>query len=431
MRIVIVGGGSRQWGPKLVTDILTTPSTADANIVLHDIDGASLDRIDRYARIVAEKVGSNAVIETTVDRAAALAGADFVVVTISTGGFTSMAHDLEVPARYGMRQSVGDTVGPGGISRSLRNIPVLVDIARDMERACPDAWLLNITNPMTCLTRAVARETSVRVVGLCHEVVIMSWYVAIACGVQADDIGFAITGVNHLPWITDLSIQGEDGFELLLRALAERPEAKWFADEHALKLALYERHGALPGAGDRHVAEFFPWVLTPESNWGKSWGIHLTSIADREREEARFRQAMVDVADGDKDAPTRASGEMVALLIDSLVTGERRELPVNIPNNGQAPYLPPDVVVETMCTIDGDGVRGRDAIIPPDVCAAWIRRHVDVQELTVEAALTGDRDTVRAAMALDPLCGRLELRQIDAMTDDLLEATGAWLPQFS
>jgi alpha-galactosidase len=326
---------------------------------------------------------------------------------------------------------VGDTVGPGGISRSLRNIPVLVEIARDMERMCPDAWLLNITNPMTCLTRAVARETSVRVVGLCHEVVIMSWYVAIACGVQADDIGFSITGVNHLPWITDLSIQGQDGFELLFRSLAERPEAKWFADEHALKLALYERHGALPGAGDRHVAEFFPWVLTPESNWGKSWGIHLTSIADREREEARFRQAMVDVADGDKDAPTWASGEMVAPLIDSLVTGERRDLPVNIPNNGQAPYLPPDVVVETMCTVDADGVRGRDAIIPPDVCAAWIRRHVDVQELTVEAALTGDPETVRAAMALDPLCGRLELRQIEAMTDDLLDATEAWLPQFS
>ena len=156
---------------------------------------------------MADKVGAKATIETTVDRAAALRDADFVVVTISTGGFASMAHDLEIPARYGIRQSVGDTVGPGGISRALRNIPVLVDIARDMERLCPDAWLLNITNPMTCLTRAVARETSIRVVGLCHEVVIMSWFVAIACGVQADDVGFAITGVNHLPWITELSIQ--------------------------------------------------------------------------------------------------------------------------------------------------------------------------------------------------------------------------------
>ena len=172
-------------------------------------------------------------------------------------------------------------------------------------------------------------------------------------------------------------------------------------------------------------------MLTPESEWGKAWGIHLTSIADRERDEAGYRQALLDVVDGGKDAPTWASGEMVAPLIDSLVTGERRELPVNIPNAGQAPYLPADVVVETMCIVDADGIRGRDEIVPPAVCAAWIRRHVEVQELTVEAALTGDRDAVRAAMALDPLCGRADLRDIEAMTDELLAATAAWLPQFA
>jgi alpha-galactosidase len=429
MRIVIVGGGSRQWGPKLVTDILTTPSLRDAHIVLHDIDEAALEPMEQYARFVADKVGSKAKIDTTVDRAMALRDADFVVVTISTGGFASMAHDLEIPARYGIRQSVGDTVGPGGISRALRNIPVLVDIARDMERLCPGAWMLNITNPMTCLTRAVAQESSIRVVGLCHEVVIMSWYVAIACDVQADDVGFAITGVNHLPWITKLSVRGEDGFEVLRRALSERPETKWFTDEHALKLALLERYGAMPGAGDRHVAEFFPWALTPQSEWGKSWGIHLTSIADRERDEAGYRRALLDVVVDGKDAPTWASGEMVAPLIDSLVTGTRRELPVNIPNAGQAPYLPSHVVVETMCTVDRDGVRGRDEVVPPAVCASWIRRHVEVQELTVEAALTGDRDAACAAMALDPLCGRADLRDIEAMTDELLAATAAWLPQ--
>jgi alpha-galactosidase len=217
---------------------------------------------------------------------------------------------------------------------------------------------------------------------------------------------------------------------VLRRALADRPDAKWFAEEHALKLALFDRYGALPGAGDRHVAEFFPWVLTPESDWGKAWGIHLTSIDDREQDEHGYRQALLDVADDSKDAPTWASGEMVAPLIDSLVTGERRELPVNLPNRGQAPYLPADVVVETMCVVDADGIRGRDEIVPPAVCAEWIRRHVEVQERTVDAALTGDRDAVCAAMALDPLCGRADLRDIEAMTDELLAATAAWLPQF-
>jgi alpha-galactosidase len=431
MRIVIVGGGSRQWGPKLVTDVLTTPSLAGATLVLHDIDEASLAPMHRYAGFVADAVGGGATIESTADRAAALRSADFVVVTISTGGFASMAHDLSVPARYGIRQSVGDSVGPGGISRSLRNIPVLLDIARDMERLCPDAWLLNITNPMTCLTRSVARETSMKVVGLCHEVGILSWFIAIACGVPAESLEFAITGVNHLPWITELSVDGAPGFEAVRRAIAERPDANWFAEEHALKLALLDRCGALPGAGDRHVAEFFPWVLTKASDWGGKWGIHLTTIAEREHEEERYRQAMLDVVDEGKAAPMWPSGEMVAPVIDSLVTGAPRVLPLNLPNAGQAPYLPRDVVVETMCVVDGDGIRGRDEIVPPAMCAAWIRRHVDVQELTVEAAITGDRGAVHEAMALDPLCGRIDLAAIDAMADELLAATAAWLPQFA
>src|SRR5436305_2723002 len=147
MRIVIVGGGSRQWGPKLTADVLTTPSLTDANIVLHDIDAASLELMKAYCERMNREVGAHGTIEATTDRRAALDGADFVAVTISTGGFVSMAFDLDIPLRYGIRQPVGDSVGPGGINRALRNIPVLLDIARDVERYCPDAWLLNLTNP--------------------------------------------------------------------------------------------------------------------------------------------------------------------------------------------------------------------------------------------------------------------------------------------
>ena len=353
-----------------------------------------------------------------------------MAVTITTGGFASMAHDLDIPSRYGVRQSVGDTCGPGGINRSLRNIPVLLDIARDMETQCPDAWLLNLTNPMTCLTRAINKQTSIKAVGLCHEVVIMSWMVAIALGIPAEEVGFTITGVNHLPWITELTVSGDDGFDALRRAMVDRPEAAWFADDHQLKLALLERYGALAGAGDRHVAEFFPWVLTEEAEWGKAWGVALTSIADRERDDAAYREEMQHIIDGDSPVPTWQSGEMVAPIIDSLVTGTHRELPLNLPNAGQAPYLPADVVVETMCVVDGDGIRGRDAIVPPAPCAEWTHRHVAVQELTVQAAVNGDAELVRAAMALDPLGGRVDLRAIDSMTAELLAATSEWLPQF-
>lgn len=428
MRIAIIGGGSRQWGPTLLTDILGMPSLVEAEIVLEDIDATWLPAIAALAERVASDRGLGATIRTTTDQREALDGADFVVVTISTGGFASMRHDLEVPERHGIHQSVGDTVGPGGISRALRNIPVLLGIARDMEACCPDAWLLNITNPMTCLTRAVNRETSIRAVGLCHEVVIFGWELAVACGLPAEAVRPTVTGINHLPLLTALEIDGDEGFTRL-RAALEDPGAAWFLARHAFKLALLDRFGVLPAAGDRHLAEFFPGVLTSASGWGKAWGIELTDIATRERDEQRFRDALGEMLDGSRRIPTHQSGEMVAPVIDSLVTGARRELPLNLPNLGQAPYLPDGVVVETMCVVDADGIRGRDAVTPPPVLAEWLRRHVAVQELVVEAAVTGDRDLARAAFVLDPLAGRGDLRDTEAMADELLAATAAWLPE--
>jgi alpha-galactosidase len=358
-----------------------------------------------------------------------------------------MSVDLDVPAKYGIRQSVGDTVGPGGISRSLRNIPVLVGIGRDMEECCPDAWLLNITNPMTCLTRCVTRETSLKAVGLCHEVGNYCLDVAIAFQQPWEAVKPTITGVNHFAVVTALDVAGEDGLAMLrqlvedlggLDAIAPKPGQEPaepfskldFARRHVLSLTLLDRYGALPAAGDRHLAEFLPSVLTEDSRWGAAWGIELTPISLREQHQAEYIAEVDAVLDGTRELPTWASGELVAPVIDSLLTGTRREVPLNLPNTGQCPDLPAESVVEAMCVVDGEGMRGRDAAHAPAPLAELLRRHVATQELTVEAAVTGDRATARAAMALDPLAGRGDFRAVEAMADDLLAGTAAWLPQF-
>jgi len=447
MQVTIIGGGSYQWSPKLMADLLGTPSLAGAHLVLVDHNAGRLERMEALFHKLDDHFGSKATVATTTDQPRGLDGADYVVVTISTGGFASMSADLDVPARYGIRQSVGDSVGPGGISRSLRNIPVLLGIARDMEQSCGDALLLNITNPMTCLTRCVNKETSISAVGLCHEVGNYCLDVAIAFGKPWDAVRPTVTGVNHFPVVTALDIDGADGLDLLrdlvdeaggLRALMRpvsgdaAPFSRLdFARRHVLSLTLLDRWGALPAAGDRHLAEFLPSVLTEESGWGADWGIELTPISVREQHQAEYIAEVDGMLAGSVALATHPSGELVAPVIDSLLTGTRREVPLNLPNTGQCPDLPADVVVESICAVDGDGMRGRDRARVPAPLAEVLRRQVATQELTVEAAATGSRRTALAAFALDPFAGRGDLRDTEAMADELLEATARWLPQFA
>ncbi len=448
MQVTIIGGGSYQWSPKLIADLLSLPSLAGVHLVLEDIDPVPLEKMGDIARIADDKLGAKSTVSTTTDQRRALEGADFVVVTISTGGFASMAVDIDVPGRHGIRQSVGDSIGPGGINRALRNIPVLAGIGRDMEDQCPHAWLLNITNPMTTLTRTVCRETRVNTVGLCHEVGGFCMDLAIAFGKPHTAVRPVIMGVNHFPVITELDIDGRDGFEMVtelvdelggLEALVPKPgqeAAKPFSKldfgrRHLLKLTLLDRWGALLGANDRHLAEFLPSVLTEESQWGATWGIELTPMARREEHQAEFVAEVDAVLAGKEELATWDSGEMVAPVIDSIITGTRRELPLNRPNAGQCPDLPADAVVEAMCVVDADGIRGRDVARAPAPFAEIVRRHVAVQEMTVEAALSGNRALAHEAFALDPLAGRGDLRETEAMVDELLAGTAKWLPQFA
>jgi alpha-galactosidase/6-phospho-beta-glucosidase family protein len=378
-------------------------------------------------------------------------------VCISTGGFESMAFDLEIPERYGIFQSVGDSVGPGGIIRSQRNIPVFQSIARDMAELCPDAWLLNLTNPMTALCRSVTRESPIRTIGLCHEVTIMQFMLSMMLGVGFMDVNPTVAGVNHLPFITRLDVTGGGDGLAQLRDLVEHVDERggevlpmelpddlghekisaggdWTKGDllHAnrLKLELFQRFGVLPAAGDRHVAEFFAGFLTEHSDWGKRWGVDLTPISGRVMWQGRHIEEFEELLATD-DIPRMPSGEMVAGVIDSLINDVPRTFPLNIPNAGQVADLPDDVIVESMCVVDGSGVRGRDVVSLPAAMAAHLRQVSAAQELTVEAAMTGSRDGVLEAMLLDPLAGRIDFDAMVKMTDEMLDATKHWLPQYA
>ena len=438
MKIVIIGGGSYQWVPNLVADLMRTPSLAGMEIVLEDIDPKPLPDMARWVEKASEHYGQPATVTHTTDQRAALDGADAVVVTISTGGFASMSQDLAVPERYGIKQSVGDSVGPGGINRAARNIPVLVGIGKDMTELCPDAWLLNITNPMTVLTRAVGKATGIKAVGLCHEIAHVRWSFALLCGVAPDDVELTLTGINHFPVVTAVRVGDRDGFDILREVVDgtftdvpwanEFTSAAAFKDANQLKLALWEEWGALPAAGDRHLAEFLPGFLTEESGWGERWGIRLTTIADRERDQAKYVSRVADLLSGAEEPPQGDSGEMVAPFLDCLLTGTERVMPLNLPNVGQAADLPADVVAESMVKVGANGPEPGPAVAAPAPAAELVRRHSAVQEMVVEAVLTQDRELLKAAYALDPLAGRIDSVSVRTMADELLAATEAWLP---
>ena len=293
-QITIIGGGSYRWAPTLAIDLANTASLEASEIALCDIDPGPLARMVELVEHVAVTRGIPMSVRSTTNQREALTGSDYVVVNISTGGFASMRHDIEIPERYGFRQPVGDTVGPGGITRALRNIPVLVGIARDMADVCPDAWLCNLTNPMTTLCRAVTRETDIKTVGLCHEVTGTRFVLSLLLDARFTDLHLDVVGVNHFPVITGLDVAGDDGLARLrdlvddderLREpiFLDVPEGSDVSellgdgavtkasllDQHQLKLELFRRFGVLPAAGDRHLAEFMAGFITEQSGWGR------------------------------------------------------------------------------------------------------------------------------------------------------------------
>lgn len=440
-RIVVIGGGSYTWGPTFLRDIFATPELAGSTLVLHDIAQDRMDLVYALGQKMIADFHLDFVLEKTLSLAEALQGADFIILTITTGGLESMRPDLEIPAKYGIKQSVGDTTGPGGLARALRNIPVVAEIGRKVMRICPNALFLNYTNPMTVLTRTLAMQ-GVKVVGLCHEWIGVREKLAQIFNTQPQKITAKIAGVNHLIWVTDLYADGKRVWDEL-PAITEKilsgeikvdqDDSSVFADHAKVKSTLFKLYGTLPAAGDRHLAEFFPHFINESTSWGADYDIRLTSVDDRYEMESEAKRLIEAALRGDVPlAPFMAevSTEAANKIIRAVVSGEQYIGIMNLPNVGQIANLPHSAVVETYGLIDVTGAHPVACGEVPVGVQNVLQKHVLNQEMTIQAALSGDWDLALQVLLNDSLSNRLTIPQAKQLLKELFEANQQYLPNF-
>jgi len=440
-KIVIIGGGSYSWGPTFMRDIFATPELAGSTLVLQDIVSERVDLVYALGQKMIQDFNLNFRLEKTPSLEDALQGADFVILTITTGRLESMRPDLEIPAKYGLKQSVGDTTGPGGLARALRNIPVVAEIGRKVMEICPHALFLNYTNPMTVLTHTLAMQ-GVKVIGLCHEWIGVREKLALIFGTSPENITARIAGVNHLIWVTDLYADGKRVWDELPAITdkilsgeikVDEEDTSVFTDHAKVKATLFKVYDALPAAGDRHIAEFFPHFINESTNWGADYDLKLTSIEDRQSLEAFAKMMIESVLNGETDLKPfmeDVSTEAANKIIRAVTCGERYIGIMNLPNTGQVSNLLRDAVVETYGTIDSTGAHATVYGDVPVGVQSILQKHISNQEMTVHAALTGDRNLALQVLLNDPLSSRLTIAQASQLLDEMLEANKQYLPKF-
>lgn len=444
MKIVIIGAGSTVFTPGLIADLTGSDYLKDATVALVDINPKAAATMARYAERVSRERGANLKIEHTTDRRDVLADADFVTVTIAVGGARAWERDVRIPEAHGVWQTVGDSVGPGGVFRALRHVPELVGIARDMEELCPNAWLFNYTNPLTPLVRAVHKATGIKAVGLCHGVLHTRAEIARELGLQPAELSVTVAGLNHLGWVLDLRHEGHDVYpryrELVNGWLQDPPAADPDNPYHGFQevsARLMDLYGYYPSPGDRHVAEFFPFFLRQgEDNrlqYGTQTGLDMTNTILASRDSRWDRIAAQATGESDLDArlfDEAREGERVIAIIEAIMTDKPlTEMAVNVRNDGLIPNLPLDAVVEVPGLIDGRGVHGVAMGPLPEGIAGILAARARQQELMVDAALSGSRALALQAMLADPLVPSVEAAE--AMLDDALTEHARFLPGFA
>lgn len=434
VKITFIGAGSTIFAKNVLGDAMLTPSLSEADIALYDINEQRLRESELMLRTINKNANHDrAKIRTYQNRKEALTDADFVINAIQVGGYQpSTVIDFEIPKKYGLRQTIGDTMGIGGIFRTLRTLPVMLEFAREMEEVCPQAWLLNYTNPMAMLTMGILKGTKIKTVGLCHSVQVCVSELFKQLGISeqynADEFQWKIAGINHMAFLLELTKDGKDFYPKIRELAAAKPNPH----SDSVRFELMKCFGYYITESSEHNAEYHPYFikkLYPELI--DSFDIPLDEYLRRcENQISDWNQMRESIVMNGELTHTR-SNEYASYIMDSIVTGTPSVIAGNVLNKGLITNLPEDCCVEVPCLVDKNGVQPTYVGQLPTQLAALNRTNINVQELTVEAALTLNRSKIYQAAYLDPhLSSELSLETITCLVDELIEAHAGYLPEY-
>jgi alpha-galactosidase len=429
--VCFLGAGSTVFAKNVLGDCLHVPCLKDARITLVDIDPDRLHVSEVMLKNINRTLHARATVEAypASDARKALTGADYVVNAIQVGGYEpGTVIDFEVPKKYGLRQTIGDTLGIGGIFRALRTIPVMLEYCRVIEAVAPKAWLLNYANPMAMLTGAILKATGVKTVGLCHSVQGCASHLCWQVGLPTDNLRWKIAGINHQGWLLEIARNGED----LYPEIKRRAQSEEHRHKDAVRFEIMKRFGYYVTESSEHSSEYVPWFIKSRApELIDRFHIPLDEYPRRCIDQIKGWNGMREYLLSDQPLEHDRGGEYASYIFEAMETGVPYTLGGNVLNKNLITNLPYDACVEVMCVVDGNGVTPAGVGALPPQCAALTRTNINVQELTIEAALTRRRDHIYQAALLDPhTAAELTIDEIVSLCDELIEAHGDYLPEY-
>ncbi|USL40266.1 alpha-glucosidase/alpha-galactosidase [Priestia megaterium] len=431
-KITFIGAGSTVFAKNILGDCMFVPALAGFEFALYDIDAERLRDSENMLNNLKENYKVNITVKAYLNRREALTGAKYVINAIQVGGYKpSTVIDFEIPKKYGLRQTIGDTVGIGGIFRSLRTIPVLLDFARDIEEVCPDALFLNYTNPMATLTGAMLRYTNVKTVGLCHSVQVCTKDLFDSLGMDHEGIQEKIAGINHMAWLLEVKRDGQDLYPEIKRLAKEKQKTK---HQDMVRFELMDKFGYYITESSEHNAEYHPYFIKHKyPNLVDQFNIPLDEYPRRCEEQISNWESMREEMVNNSQLTHTRSHEYGSRIIEAIETNVPFKFAGNVLNTGGLiSNLPTKACVEVPCVVDRSGIMPTYVGDLPEQLAALNRTNINTQLLTIEAAVTRKREHIYQAAMLDPHTNaELSMDDIIRMCDDLIEAHGEWLPDFT